>query len=264
MKKIYAIMMFVALVATSMNVSAQSDAVTITDITIEVLDQFYAPVSTHKGVPQAGLSDDISGISINVEELYNLEITMTVNSNNTSNVERAFVVGKKGPVGDGTQGNWTNGAYNDIQTPGAATSYTMDRANIAVGIGNLGENFLRLSAKIYNDGANESTGPNDGANSGWMAAPLEMPLFIFAEGTLSTSDKNAFKFAMYPNPVKDRLNINTQETISNVSVVDMLGRVVLSVDNVVDNLDVSSLKNAMYIVKLTSDKGVSTKRFIKN
>ncbi|MBU2950979.1 T9SS type A sorting domain-containing protein [Tamlana agarivorans] len=84
------------------------------------------------------------------------------------------------------------------------------------------------------------------------------------DALLSTSSKNSFEFSMYPNPVKDRLFINTKETISKVSVLDALGRIVLEASDVNDFLDVSSLKNAIYIVKLSLNNGnVSTKKFIK-
>ncbi|WP_299556463.1 T9SS type A sorting domain-containing protein [Seonamhaeicola sp.] len=80
---------------------------------------------------------------------------------------------------------------------------------------------------------------------------------------LSTNNKDAFEFAMYPNPVRDILHINTLEPIKKVEVYDLLGKSVLTQYNVLDQVDVSSLNKALYIVKLTSDNGVSTKKFIK-
>jgi hypothetical protein len=81
--------------------------------------------------------------------------------------------------------------------------------------------------------------------------------------TLSTNDKNAFEFSMYPNPVKDVLNINTKEPLEKVEVFNLLGKSVLSVSNVTKSIDVSALSKSLYIVKLTSQNGVSTKKFVK-
>lgn len=80
---------------------------------------------------------------------------------------------------------------------------------------------------------------------------------------LSTNKNNAFEFGIYPNPVNKKLHINTQEAIKKVEVLDLLGRQVLFQENVFDAVDVSSLKSALYIVRLTSDRGVSTRKFIK-
>ncbi|WP_452228480.1 MULTISPECIES: T9SS type A sorting domain-containing protein [unclassified Lacinutrix] len=81
---------------------------------------------------------------------------------------------------------------------------------------------------------------------------------------LSTENFSAFQFEMFPNPVHDVLNIKTQETLEKVEVLDLLGRTVLTVNKIGSSIDVSSLKAAMYVVRLTSNKGVSTKKFIKN
>ncbi|MBC3759202.1 T9SS type A sorting domain-containing protein [Hyunsoonleella sp. SJ7] len=80
---------------------------------------------------------------------------------------------------------------------------------------------------------------------------------------LSTNKNNAFEFGLYPNPVNDELHINTQEAINKVEVLDLLGRQVLFQENVLDTVDVSSLKSALYIVRLSSDRGVSTRKFLK-
>jgi len=84
-----------------------------------------------------------------------------------------------------------------------------------------------------------------------------------SSATLSNDDKNAFKFKTYPNPVRDVLNINTLEPIQKVEVFDLLGKSVLTKYNVMERLDVSNLKSALYLVRLTSENGISTKKFIK-
>jgi hypothetical protein len=86
---------------------------------------------------------------------------------------------------------------------------------------------------------------------------------IGSSGTLSTTSKAAFEFSTYPNPVKDVLHINTKESLQKVEVYDLLGKSVLSVKNVSESIDVSSLSKSIYIVKLTSTNGVSTKKFVK-
>ncbi|AUS05471.1 T9SS type A sorting domain-containing protein [Pseudotamlana carrageenivorans] len=82
---------------------------------------------------------------------------------------------------------------------------------------------------------------------------------------LSTGDRNeAFAFKMYPNPVANALYIDTLEPLQNVSVYSLLGKQVLSLNNVSNSIDVSSLSPSVYVIKLTSESGVVTKKFIKN
>ncbi|XMO85857.1 T9SS type A sorting domain-containing protein [Algibacter sp. AS12] len=80
---------------------------------------------------------------------------------------------------------------------------------------------------------------------------------------LSTRDLNAFEFNMYPNPVKNLLHINTLEPLQKIEIFDLLGKSVLTTTNVRSSIDVSSLNRSLYIIKLTSDNGVATKKFIK-
>ena len=80
---------------------------------------------------------------------------------------------------------------------------------------------------------------------------------------LSTEKFNSFEFNTYPNPVNDVLFINSKENIQSAEVFNLLGKKVLSTNNVQGSLEVSSLSKSIYILKLTSDKGISTTRFVK-
>lgn len=85
---------------------------------------------------------------------------------------------------------------------------------------------------------------------------------IGSSGTLSTTSKAAFEFSTYPNPVKDVLNINTKEPLQKISVIDLLGRTVLT-PNVSKEVNLSSLNKGVYILSLESANGISTKKIIK-
>jgi hypothetical protein len=102
------------------------------------------------------------------------------------------------------------------------------------------------------------------AGAGNISRILQDSLKIVRNGAvLSTNKNNAFEFSMYPNPVKDELRINTKEPLQKIEVFDLLGKSVLSLDNVSESIDVSALTKSLYIVKLTSANGVSTKKFVK-
>ncbi|HTN45691.1 MAG TPA: T9SS type A sorting domain-containing protein [Flavipsychrobacter sp.] len=77
-----------------------------------------------------------------------------------------------------------------------------------------------------------------------------------ANGT-AVDDQASLKFSLYPNPVKDRINIEVIQSDKpvNVSVYDIVGKVVKQASygkNEKISLDVSDLQNGNYIVKLVS------------
>ncbi|WP_238321146.1 T9SS type A sorting domain-containing protein [Flavobacterium saliperosum] len=85
---------------------------------------------------------------------------------------------------------------------------------------------------------------------------------------LSTQDFSfGTYFTVYPNPVKDVLNIETKQTIevSSISIYNQLGQLVLVVPSAqhVSKVDVSNLAAGNYFIKINSDKGTSNTRFIK-
>ena len=74
-------------------------------------------------------------------------------------------------------------------------------------------------------------------------------------------------FTLYPNPAKDVLNFGVKNEIGvkSVSVYNTLGQIVMAITNV-DNLksiDVSGLTAGSYFVKVYTDKGSSSSKFIK-
>jgi len=83
--------------------------------------------------------------------------------------------------------------------------------------------------------------------------------------TASSKDYQAFEFSMYPNPTRESINISSTITLKNLKVFNLLGKEVLHIENPANNVNVSSLNNGVYIVKLESTEGaiVSKKLVIK-
>ncbi len=73
------------------------------------------------------------------------------------------------------------------------------------------------------------------------------------------------QFILYPNPVKDVLHFNSKENldIKSVEIYNMLGQIVVVVPNATTSIDVSSLTNGNYFVKINTEKGSATTKFIK-
>ncbi|MDI1255787.1 MAG: T9SS type A sorting domain-containing protein [Flavobacterium sp.] len=75
-------------------------------------------------------------------------------------------------------------------------------------------------------------------------------------------------FTLYPNPAKEILNIKakTDINLTAINIYNTLGQLVLVVPNAkgIESIDVSSLTTGNYFIKITSDKGNSNTRFVKN
>ncbi len=83
---------------------------------------------------------------------------------------------------------------------------------------------------------------------------------------LATQDfEFATYFSLYPNPVKNSLNITVKNDviISSMSIYNTLGQLVQVITNPSNNIEVSELKTGNYFVKIVSDKGTSGSKFIK-
>ncbi len=77
---------------------------------------------------------------------------------------------------------------------------------------------------------------------------------------------NSFELSLYPNPVKDKLNlqvINNNNNI-NVEISDLFNRIVLQQKNISadTSIDVNSLENGLYFVRVRNENFDITKRII--
>ena len=72
-------------------------------------------------------------------------------------------------------------------------------------------------------------------------------------------------FTLYPNPVKDILHIKSTNDLSvySVTIYNPLGQVLQVITNPTQEIDVTDLKTGNYFIKVTTDKGISSSRFVK-
>jgi uncharacterized repeat protein (TIGR01451 family) len=68
---------------------------------------------------------------------------------------------------------------------------------------------------------------------------------------------------MYPNPVKDIVYFQTEETILKAEVYDVAGRIVSSNSVSEKRINISELKTGNYILKLYTEKGIMNTKIIK-
>ena len=73
------------------------------------------------------------------------------------------------------------------------------------------------------------------------------------------------RFKIYPNPVNEVLNLNTKQDteVYSLTIYNLLGQQVQTITNPSNAIDVSSLETGNYILKIVTEKGVSSSKFIK-
>jgi len=90
--------------------------------------------------------------------------------------------------------------------------------------------------------------------------------FFINATTTGVETITADALSIYPNPVKDELFItnNEQLTMNNVEIVDLTGKTILIPhSSFLIPINVSSLPQGIYFLKIETDKGIVTKKFVK-
>lgn len=87
----------------------------------------------------------------------------------------------------------------------------------------------------------------------------------FSNVALAVKNFEATNIKMYPNPVANKLSIEAQDTIENISIYNVLGQQVLAANpnSNIAVLDISSLQTGTYIVKTSISGTTSTSKVIK-
>lgn len=79
--------------------------------------------------------------------------------------------------------------------------------------------------------------------------------------TLATNETQKPQTKIFPNPVKNLLNVQTEENLQKVEIYSVNGQLVKT--SLLKETYVETLPKGNYIVKITTDKGVQTEKFIK-
>lgn len=70
---------------------------------------------------------------------------------------------------------------------------------------------------------------------------------------------------IYPNPVNDKLTVESQEAINNVKIYNLMGALVYSQKDCTNKVEIqtSNLSSGIYFIRLTTNKVTETRRFVK-
>ncbi len=88
---------------------------------------------------------------------------------------------------------------------------------------------------------------------------------VTVDDILNTENFEEDTFNIYPNPVKDLLNVSASKNINTIQIFDLAGKKVFSESprNNEAQINLSSLVTGVYIVKLISDNSVNSLKLVK-
>ena len=143
----------------------------------------------------------------------------------------------------------------------------LDADSIGCSVGSGGESLtltgLTANAtyyvRVWSDGVLPPVPPETGRVEGTFNITV-------SDATLSTSEIDNFQaFNYYPNPVKNELILEAQNTIAKVRVFNLLGQVVITdTPNVTSkNIDMTQLQAGAYFVEVTIGNTTKTIRIIR-
>lgn len=162
-----------------------------------------------------------------------------------------------GKNGQGQLGNGTSGETNTLIPTRVGT--TLDTNDISAG-------HLH-TLEINSDGFLRATGYNaDGALGDGTNTQKDTFTTISCPPSLSNPSFISNELKIFPNPVKDILNISFDKEITLVSLYNLLGQEVITspINANETTIDVSQLTSGTYLLKINSGNSVKTLKVIKN
>ena len=107
-----------------------------------------------------------------------------------------------------------------------------------------------------------TVGESEHSNEACATTPAEGEDPINPDSNIEVAEND---FVIYPNPVNDRLYIETETEVKEVVVYDIFGRrqELSAVSHQLSAIDVSNLNSGIYFVKVVTSEGEIVKRFVK-
>ena len=129
-----------------------------------------------------------------------------------------------------------------------------DSSNVVVG---------NTQSLWYNDSTNKWRIFNDDIAD--MPTNVKFNILVMSDTTADVVNNELLSFNIFPNPVKDVLNVQSKDTISKIAIYNIMGQEVRVLTPSTSSLevDLSGLDSGVYIVKILSNDKEVSKKFVK-
>jgi len=160
-----------------------------------------------------------------------------------------------------------NGEYIYVSGGPLAIDDTFQPINIIRGTMDCGSNEI-YETQFYAPFMTEQTADIVALQEDFLVLQYYNPASYQAyrdEPVLSLGENELGRIEIYPNPVKDLLKIvnNSINQITSLKLYDVLGSLVMEVNEVDDQIDVSHLDSELFFLEVESEMGRITKKIIK-
>lgn len=130
----------------------------------------------------------------------------------------------------------------------------------------LHKSILLEDNMTYYKGYDQSQHIASGFGECWIMERTPIHVTLQECSNLSTPDYEFDdQLSLFPNPVTNKLNIQPKNgtQIQSFTIYNIHGQIIMNPSNQNTTIDVSNLAKGIYIITVTTDQGILTKRFIK-
>jgi len=121
---------------------------------------------------------------------------------------------------------------------------------------------IQIAGTMELDPGNYIFSVYDGNTTPFTPSNLNILRFTLSEQVSDLNNDKTSDFIIYPNPIRDELNIRTSETVIQAQVLDLSGRIMLKFLNT-NTLYVNELRPGVYMLRIETENGIITEKFIK-
>jgi hypothetical protein len=99
----------------------------------------------------------------------------------------------------------------------------------------------------------------------FASSAAEYEFFVYPDPTLSVESNSFETFKYYPNPVVNTLTVEAKDSISSISIYNILGQQVqlMAPNNSIATVNMDDLKGGVYFVTVTINNSQKTIKVIK-
>jgi len=84
---------------------------------------------------------------------------------------------------------------------------------------------------------------------------------LLSETVASVQNNNLTDFSVYPNPANNIVNIQSNDTVKNISIFNILGKMVYN-QNDINSVNLSNFNSGIYLIKVETEKGIGTRKLV--
>lgn len=97
----------------------------------------------------------------------------------------------------------------------------------------------------------------------WVGTSTGISKISFPTGFEDDLIASKNTFTVFPNPATNQLNISSNLTIQEITILDLTGKEVKTIYEKVESINLENLVDGIYILRVVGEEGVLTQKFVK-